>query len=106
MIKFVLTILVLTALASGIPYMLLRKVGGVARTVVAYAMGSVATSATSVGISLATHALLPAAVFSADTIIGSGVVCAVVGPAIGMMAGKRVRTRARAVAAQAVVAGA
>jgi len=49
---------------------------------------------------------LPAAVFSADTIIGSGVVCAVVGPAIGMMAGKRVRTRARAVAAQAVAAGA
>ena len=106
MIKFVLTVAVLMALASGIPYLLLHKVGGLARTVLAYAMGSVATSATSVGITLATHLVLPATLFSADTIIGSGVVCAALGPAIGMMAGKRVRTRARAVAAQAAVAGA
>ena len=106
MIKFGLTLFVLMALASGIPYMLLHKVGGAARTVVAYAMGSVATSATSAGIFLATHAILPATLFSADTIIGTGAFCAALGPAIGMMAGKRVRSRAQAVAAQAAAAGA
>ena len=59
MIKFGFTLFVLMALASGIPYLLLHKVGGAARTVVAYAMGSVATSATSAGIFLATMRSCP-----------------------------------------------
>jgi hypothetical protein len=95
MIRLLLTILLIGGVASVVPYVLLRKMGQRGRSLFAYAMGFLASAATSVGVFLATHVLLPAPVLDADGIVGSGLVCAVVGPALGVLAGKRVRMRAQ-----------
>jgi hypothetical protein len=94
--RLLLTVLVLGGVASGVPYLLLRRMGGVGRSLLAYALGFLASGATSFGVYLATHAVLPAPVIDADAIVGSGLACAVVGPVLGMVAGKRVRQRAQA----------
>jgi hypothetical protein len=94
--KLLLTVIVLGGVASGIPYLLLRRMGGVGRSFLAYALGFLASGTTSFGVYLATHAVLPAPVLDADAVVGSGLACAVIGPALGMVAGKRVRRRAQA----------
>jgi hypothetical protein len=78
-------------MAGGIPYVLLRKMGGVGRSAFAYAMGFLVSSSTSIGVFLTTQAVLPVPVLDADRIIGSGLLCAVIGPALGVLAAKRFR---------------
>ena len=94
--RLLLTVGVLGGVASGVPYMLLRRLGGVGRSALAYALGFLASAATSFGVYLATHAVLPAPVLDADAVVGSGLACAVIGPVLGMVAGKRVRRRTQA----------
>jgi hypothetical protein len=94
-----LTILLFAAVAIGVPYFLLRRMRGThspGRNMFAYTMGFLASVATSTGVFFATHAILPAPVLGADGIATSGLLCAVVGPALGVAAGKRVRLRAQA----------
>lgn len=91
-----LTILLLAAVAIAVPYFLLRKMRQPRRSLFAYAMGSLASGATSTAVSLAAHAMLPAPALDVDGIVGSGLACAVVGPALGVWAGKRARTRIHA----------
>jgi hypothetical protein len=78
-------------MAGGVPYVLLRKMGGVGRSAFAYAMGFLVSSSASTGVFLTTQAVLPAPVLDADRIIGSGLLCAVIGPALGVLAAKRFR---------------
>jgi hypothetical protein len=42
---------------------------------------------------MTTQAVLPAPPLDADGIIGSGLLCAVIGPALGVLAAKRFRPR-------------
>jgi hypothetical protein len=93
MIRLLLTVLVLGGMAGGVPYVLLRKMGGVGRSAFAYAMGFLVSSSASLGVFLTTQAVLPAPVLDADGIIGSGLLCAVIGPALGVLAAKRFRPR-------------
>jgi hypothetical protein len=93
MMRLLLTVLILGGMAGGIPYVLLRKMGGVGRGALAYAMGLLVSSSTSIGVSLTTQAILPIPAFDADRITGSGLLCAVVGPALGVLAAKRFRPR-------------
>ncbi|HEY4403571.1 MAG TPA: hypothetical protein VGN55_02870 [Xanthobacteraceae bacterium] len=96
MTRLLLTILVLGGIAAGVPYCLLRKSGGVGRSVLAYALGLLVSSSTSIGTLLITQAVLPAPIIDADRIIGSGLLCAVLGPILGVLAAKRLRLRAQA----------
>jgi hypothetical protein len=93
MIHLLLTILILGGIASGIPFVLLRKMGGIGRGAFAYAMGFLVSSSTSIGVFLTTQALAAAPALDADRIIGSGLLCAVIGPALGVLAAKRFRAR-------------
>jgi hypothetical protein len=93
MTRLVLTILILGGMAGGLPYVLLRKIGGVGRSLLAYAVGFLVSSATSIGVSLTTQAVLPAPALDTDRIVGSGLLCAVVGPVLGVLAAKRSRAR-------------
>lgn len=93
MTRLLLTVLILGGVAAGIPFVLLRKAGGVGRSVFACAMGFLASSSTSIGVFLTTQAVLPAPVLDADRIIGSGLLCAVIGPVLGALAAKRFRPR-------------
>jgi hypothetical protein len=93
MTRLLLTVLILGGVAGGIPFVLLRKTGGVGRSAFAYAMGFLVSSSTSIGVFLTTQAVLPAPVLDADRIIGSGLLCAVIGPALGVLAAKRFRPR-------------
>jgi len=90
------TILLFAAVAIAVPYALLRKMRKERVGLFAYAMGALASGATSLGVFLATHAVLPAPALDADGIAGSGFACAVLGPALGVLAGKRARLRAQA----------
>jgi hypothetical protein len=56
-------------------------------------MGFLVSSSSSMGVFLTTQAVLPAPVLDADRIIGSGLLCAVIGPALGVLAAKRFRPR-------------
>jgi hypothetical protein len=93
MMRLLLTILVLGSVAGGVPFILLRKMGGIGRSAFAYAMGFLVSSSTSMGVLLTTQAILPAPVIDADRVIGSGLLCAVIGPALGVLAAKRFRLR-------------
>jgi hypothetical protein len=94
MTRLLLTVLVLGGVAGGIPFVLLRnRMGGIGRNAFAYAMGFLVSSSTSIGVFLTTQAVLPAPVLDADRVIGSGLLCAVVGPALGVAAAKRFRLR-------------
>jgi hypothetical protein len=93
MTRLLLTVLILGGVASGIPFALLRKMGGIGRSAFAYAMGFLVSSSTSIGVFLTTQAILPAPVSDTDRIIGSGLLCAVIGPALGVLAAKRFRPR-------------
>ena len=93
MIRLVLTFLLLGGVAGGIPFVWLRKTGGFARSVLAYAIGLLVSSSASMGVFLTTQAVLPAPALDADRIIGSGLLCAVIGPALGVLAAKRFRPR-------------
>ena len=95
MTRLLLTILVLGGIAAGVPYCLLRKTGGVGRSVFAYVLGLLVSSSTSIGVLLTTQAVLPAPIIDADRIIGSGLLCAVLGPVLGVLAAKRLRPRAQ-----------
>jgi hypothetical protein len=95
MIRLLLTILILGGVAAGVPYFLLRKTGGVGRSVLAYVVGLLVSSSTSIGLLLTTQAVLPAPIIDADRILGSGLLCAVLGPILGVLAAKRLRPRAR-----------
>jgi hypothetical protein len=93
MTRLLLTVLVLGGVAGGVPFVLLRKMGGFGRSAFAYAMGFLVSSSTSIGVLLTTQAILPAPVLDADRVIGSGLFCAVIGPALGVVAAKRFRLR-------------
>jgi hypothetical protein len=93
MTRLLLTVLILGGIASGIPFVLLRKMGGTGRGAFAYAMGFLVSSSTSLVVFLTTQALAAAPVLDADRIIGSGLLCAVIGPALGVLAAKRFRAR-------------
>jgi len=98
MTRLLLTILVLGGVAGGVPFVLLRKTAGTAgigRGAFAYAVGFLVSSSTSIGVFLTTQAILSAPVLDADRIVGSGLLCAVVGPALGVLAAKRLRLRPR-----------
>ena len=73
--------------------LVLRRMGGVGRSVFAYCTGFLVSSSTSLGVSFAMQAILPVPVVDADRVIGSGLACAVVGPVLGMLAAKRSRAR-------------
>ena len=90
MTRLLSTALILGCVAGGIPYVLLRM-GGIGRSAFAYAVGF--SSSTSIGVFLTAQAILPAPVLDADRIIGSGLLCAVIGPALGVLAAKRFRLR-------------
>jgi hypothetical protein len=51
------------------------------------------SSSTSIGVFMTTQAILPAPPLDADGIIGSGLLCAVIGPVLGVLAAKRFRPR-------------
>jgi hypothetical protein len=91
--RLLLTILVLGGVAGGVPFVLLRKMGGIGRSAFAYALGFLISSSTSIGVFLITQAVWPAPVLDADRVIGSGLLCAVIGPAVGVVAAKRFRLR-------------
>jgi hypothetical protein len=94
MTRLLLTVLVLGGVASGVPFVLLRnKMGGIGRSAFACAMGFLVSSSTSIGVFLTTQAVLPAPVLDADRVIGSGLLCALIGPALGVAAVKRFRLR-------------
>jgi len=93
MTRLLLTILLLGGLAGGVPFVWLRKTGGFGRSALAYAMGFLVSASTSFGVFLTTQAVLPAPVLDADRIIGSGLLCAVICPALGVLAAKRFRPR-------------
>ena len=93
MTRLLLTILILGGVASGIPFVLLRKMGGIGRSAFAYAIGFLVSSSPSIGVFLTTQAVSQAPVLDADRIIGSGLLCAVIGPALGVLAAKRFRPR-------------
>jgi hypothetical protein len=93
MTRLLLTVLVLGGVAGSVPFILLRKTGGIGRSAFAYAMGFLVSSSTSFGVLLTMQAILPAPVLDADRVIGSGLFCAVVGPALGVLAAKRFRLR-------------
>ena len=93
MTRQLLTVIILGGVAAGIPYVLLRKMGGVGRSVLAYAVGFLVSSSTSIGVFLTTQAVLPAPVLNTDRIVGSGLLCSVVGPVLGVLAAKRSRAR-------------
>jgi hypothetical protein len=94
MTRLLLTVLVLGGVASGVPFVLLRnKMGGIGRSAFACAMGFLVSSSTSIGVFLTTQAVLPAPVLDADRVIGSGLLCALIGPALGAAAVKRFRLR-------------
>ena len=95
MIRLLLTVLILGGMAGGVPYVLLRKMGGVGRSAFAYAMGFLVSSSASMGVFLTTQAVLPAPALDADGIIGSGLLCAVIGPALGVLAAKRFRPQSQ-----------
>jgi hypothetical protein len=95
MTRVLLTVLMLGGVAGGVPYALLRKMGGVGRSLLAYALGFLISSATSIGLLLIRQAVFPAATIDADRIVGSGVLCAVIGPVLGVLAAKRSRARLR-----------
>jgi hypothetical protein len=92
MTRLLSTALILGCVAGGIPYVLLRM-GGIGRSAFAYAVGFLVSSSTSIGVFLTAQAILPAPVLDADRIIGSGLLCAVIGPALGVLAAKRFRLR-------------
>ena len=93
MTRLLLTILLLGGVAGGVPFVWLRKTGGFGRSALAYAMGFLVSASTSFGVFLTTQAVLPAPVLDADRIIGSGLLCAVICPALGVLAAKRFRPR-------------
>jgi hypothetical protein len=93
MIWLLLTALILGGVASSIPFVWLRKTGGLGRRAFAYAMGFLVSSSTSIGVFLTTQAVLPAPALDADRIIGSGLLCALIGPVLGVLAAKRFRPR-------------
>jgi hypothetical protein len=88
-----LVVLLLGGLACSVPYVLLRKIGGMGRTLRAYGAGFLASSATSLGMLLTTQGVLAVPIHDADRVIGSGLLCAVVGPVVGVLAAKRSRSR-------------
>jgi hypothetical protein len=51
-------------------------------------MGFLISSATSIGVFLTPQVILPGPVPDADRIIGSGLLCAVIGPTLGVPADK------------------
>jgi hypothetical protein len=93
MIRLLLTVLTIGGVAAGIPFVLLRKMGGIGRSVLACAVGLLVSSSISMGVFLTTQALLPAPLLDADRVIGSGLLCAVIGPTLGVLAAKRLRAR-------------
>ena len=93
MMRVLLTILIVGGVAGCIPYVLLRKMGGIGRSVFAYAMGFLASSLTSVGVFLTMQAVVPVQVFDADRVVGSGLLCTVIGPVLGVLAARRCRAR-------------
>jgi hypothetical protein len=95
MTRLLLTILVLGGVAGGIPYVLLRKTGGTGRSALAYALGLLVSYTTSIGMLLTTQAVLQAPTIDADRVIGSGLLCAVIGPIAGVLAARRFRLRSQ-----------
>jgi hypothetical protein len=93
MTRLLLTVLIIGGVAGVIPFVLLRKTGGVGRSAFAYAVGFLISSSTSIGVFMTTQAVLPAPPLDADGIIGSGLLCAVIGPVLGVLAAKRFRPR-------------
>ncbi len=95
MLKLLLTILFLGTIAGGVPYFLLRTVGGLGRTMAAYAIGFLVSSASSMGMLLTTQAAFLAPLHDADRVAGSGLLCAIIGPVLGVLAAKRARRQPR-----------
>jgi hypothetical protein len=93
MTRLMLTIVILGVVASAITWVLVRKIGPVRRNVLAYAVGFLISSATSIAVFLALRVVLPASVLDGDGVIGSGLMCAVVGPTLGRLAARRMRPR-------------
>src|SRR5437764_1572214 len=95
LVPTVVTVLCLGGLASGVPYLLLPWLGGAWRAVCAYGFGLLASSATSFGVLLTTQAV-SATSHDADSVIGSGLACTVVGPALGIFATRFARSKLQA----------
>ena len=93
MTRLILNIILLGLVGSAITWLLLRRTSPVGRNALAYGVGFLVSSTTSIAMFLAMRAVLPAPVLDADGIIGSGLLCAVVGPTLGTLAGKRMRPR-------------
>jgi hypothetical protein len=58
-----------------------------------HGIDSLVSSSISMGVFLTTQAVLPAPLLDADRVIGSGLLCAVIGPTLGVLAAKRLRAR-------------
>lgn len=87
------TVALLGGLAFGVPYLLLRKIGGFGRSLLAYGAGFLVSFAASLSLLLITPAILHASTGDTDRVLGPGVFCAVIGPVLGVLAAKHVRGR-------------
>jgi hypothetical protein len=92
MTRLLLTILFLGGVAGAVLYLMLRKTGGIGRSILTYVLKLLVSSLASLGVFLTTHVVLPAPIIDADRVIGSGLLCAVIGP-LGVLAARRFRVR-------------
>jgi hypothetical protein len=95
LVPTVLAVLCLGGLASSVPYLLLPWLGGAWRAICAYGFGLLVSSASSFGVFLTTQAVSPTS-HNADGVIGSGLACTVIGPALGILAAKLARSKLQA----------
>ena len=87
------TVVFLGSLAFAVPFLLLWKVGGIARSLLAYGAGFAVSFAASVGLLFITPTILHASTGDPDQVLGPGVLCSVIGPVLGVLAAKHVRGR-------------
>jgi hypothetical protein len=93
MLLAISTVALLGGLAFGVPYLLLRKTGGLQRSLLAYGAGFLVSFAASASLLLITPTLLQASTGDADRVLGPGLLCSMVGPILGVLAAKQVRDR-------------
>ncbi len=93
MLFAVSTVALIGSLACGVPFLLLRKIGGLGRSLLAYGAGFLVSLAASVSLLLINPTTLEASTGDTDRVLGPGVLCTVIGPILGVLAAKQVRDR-------------
>jgi hypothetical protein len=93
MLFAIATVAVLGILAFGVPFLLLRKIGGIRRSLLACGAGFLVSFAASISLLLINPTTLEASSGDTDRVLGPGVLCTVIGPILGVLAAKHVRDR-------------